>query len=489
MDEQKSSLLIFALSLGLALLLYYYFGSHLTGQHNKQVAPKPQVTANQTETVRKRALLKGENIKVETEKYIAVINTQAGVLKSLKLKEYKDDNGKPMELISPKGFFWNIAKEKDLTETANNLLFSPKVINKKDKVVVVLKGLIDNATVIKKYAFYEKEYRFDLKIEGAPLGISFGPQTAPKDRESKYSFVGPLVYDGQKVKEIKLEKEKSKAFKNPVWVALQSLYFTVTVIPKEPVTAEIEKIGKHKFYIYLLPEKEELFASWGFGGPKKYDLLKSYGLKLEENIRFGIFGVISKPLLYLMNWFYKIIPNYGVAIIFLTIIIKIIFHPLTVKGYKSMNKMKELQPLIQQIRETYKNDPNRMNQEIMELYKKHKVNPFGGCLPMLLQIPVFFALYKLLMVSIELRHAPFILWITDLSAKDPYYITPVLMGVTMLVQQLLTPGQDPSQNKFMLAMPIIFTIIFLNFPSGLCLYFLVSNILSIIEQLLIKHVY
>ncbi len=125
----------------------------------------------------------------------------------------------------------------------------------------------------------------------------------------------------------------------------------------------------------------------------------------------------------------------------------------------------------------------------MALYKKYKVNPFGGCLPLLLQIPVFFALYKLLMVSIELRHAPFILWITDLSAKDPYYVTPILMGLTMLIQQLLTPGQDMGQNKFMLLLPVVFTVIFLNFPSGLCLYFLVSNVLSIAEQLMIKYVY
>ena len=487
MEEQKSSLLIFALSLGLALLLYFYFGHQL----NRQQVAQQQSNATKKEAPAKepkKVELKGKPIRIETPNYIAVINTQAGVLTSLKLKKYKDDDNKPIELIPQNGFFWNYAKKKELTRALNQLIFTPTVEDAKDKVIVKLTASLNNATITKMYTFSKKEYRISLKASGLPYGVYFGPKVAPKDRKARYSFVGPLVYDGKKVKEVKLKKSPSATFEKPVWVALQSLYFTVTLIPQEPVNVKITKEGKKDYYVYILPEKD-LLVSWGFAGPKKYDLLKSYGLKLEENIRFGIFGIISKPLLYLMNWLYKIIPNYGVAIIIITILIKILFHPLTVKGYKSMNKMKEIQPLIQQIREAYKDDPNRMNQEIMELYKKYKINPLGGCLPMLLQIPVFFALYKLLMISIELRHAPFILWITDLSAKDPYYVTPILMGVTMLIQQLLTPGQDPKQSKYMLALPVVFTIIFLNFPSGLCLYFLVSNVISIIEQLMIKHIY
>ncbi len=487
MEEQKSSLIIFLLSLALALMLYFYFGSHL--QQQQGASAKGNQTAESAKVEETPPKLAGDSINVETEKFSATVNTQGGILESLRLKRYLDDSGKPMELIPKGGFFWNISQDKRLGEKLNRAIFSVQKERDKEKIKLILTTSLDNQTYTKIYTFSEKEYRIGIKIAGPrPVGVRFGPRVAPKDREARYSFEGPLVYDGKKVREVKLKKKREETFDNPVWVALQSLYFTVTIIPQKPIKATIKKMGEKLYRVELLPKKD-LFLSWGFAGPKKYDLLKSYGLKLEENIRFGMFGIISKPLLYLMNWLYSIIPNYGVAIIILTVLIKIIFHPLSVKGYKSMNKMKELQPVIQQIREAYKDDPNKMNQELMELYKKHKVNPFGGCLPLLLQIPVFFALYKLLMVSIELRHAPFILWITDLSAKDPYYVTPILMGLTMLIQQLLTPGQDPTQNKFMLVLPVVFTIIFLNFPSGLCLYFLVSNILSIIEQLMIKYVY
>ncbi len=485
MEEQKTSLLIFLLSLALALLLYFYFGNRI--QQTQHLPAKKEPVAQKKPERRK---LLGKEVKIETSRYIAVVNTQGGVLTSLKLKDYKSDNGTPMELIPPEGFFWNCAKDEKLQKRLNSGLFDPKLAEDGGEVKLTLSLKLDNATYTKTYTFSKMRYEISISTGGPePFGVYMGPRVAPGDRKAHYSFVGPLVFDGKKVEEVKLKKRKEREFNNPVWTALQSLYFTVTLVPKKPVKVRITREGEKNYYVYLYPQKE-LLATWGFAGPKKYDLLKSYRLKLEENIRFGIFGVISKPLLYVMNWCYNhLVPNYGVAIIILTVLIKLIFHPLSVKGYKSMNKMKEIQPLIQQIREAYKDDPNKMNQEIMELYRKYKVNPLGGCLPMLLQIPVFFALYKLLMVSIELRHAPFILWITDLSAKDPYYVTPILMGLTMLIQQLLTPGQDPTQNKFMLALPVVFTIIFLNFPSGLCLYFLVSNLLSIAEQLMIKHVY
>ncbi len=485
MDEQKASFLILMLSLVLALVLYHYFGKNLAPQSQKRA--EKTVTKEVEATPIKAVALKGEDVVIDTTKYRVVVNSQGGVLKSLTLKEYKDDDGNPMELIPKTGFFYNYAPDnKTLTEKLNSAVMRYEIDRLPDRTKVTFSA--ENGTFVKEYVFYNSEYKLDLNIKTPKIGVYFGPKVAPKDRKSRYSFSGPLVYDGKKAKEVKLKKKKEATFHKPVWVALQSLYFTVSLIPKEPIGVKIVKEGEDNYNLYVFPEGK-LTLSWAFAGPKKYDLLKSYGIGLEENIRFGMFGFISKPLLQLMNFLYRYVHNYGVAIIILTIIIKIIFHPLTVKSYKSMNKMKEIQPLIQQIREAYKDDPNKMNQEIMALYKKYKVNPFGGCLPMLLQIPVFFALYKLLMVSIELRHAPFILWITDLSAKDPYYITPIIMGVTMLIQQLLTPTQDPSQGKFMLMLPIIFTVIFLNFPSGLVLYFLVNNIITIGEQLLIKYVY
>jgi YidC/Oxa1 family membrane protein insertase len=236
-----------------------------------------------------------------------------------------------------------------------------------------------------------------------------------------------------------------------------------------------------------------------FFGPKSIKLLKSLGYDLNLAINFGWFDFIAKPFLYFMNFLYGFIPNYGVAIILLTIATKIIFWPLGTKSYKSMNEMKKIQPLLAEIKEKYGNDKKRMNEEVMSLYKTYKINPLGGCLPMVAQIPVFFALYRMLYEAIELRHAPFLLWIKDLSAPDrlfhfsfsipfmePPYGIPVLtiiMGATMFIQQKMTPAVgDPMQQKMMMILPVVFTVIFVNFSAGLVLYWMINNVLSIVQQ-------
>jgi YidC/Oxa1 family membrane protein insertase len=222
-------------------------------------------------------------------------------------------------------------------------------------------------------------------------------------------------------------------------------------------------------------------------GPKDLDILKAVDHQLARAIDFGFFAPIARPLLHVLKFFYSFIGNYGVAIILLTAIIKALFWPLTQKSYSSMKAMQKLQPEMLRIKEKYKNDRERLNRETMELYKTNRVNPLGGCLPMLVQIPVFFALYKVLLDAIELRHAPFALWLTDLSAKDPYYVTPIVMGATMFIQQKMTPtNMDPVQAKMFMIMPIVFTFLFLNFPSGLVIYWLVNNVLTIAQQFFIN---
>ena len=197
-----------------------------------------------------------------------------------------------------------------------------------------------------------------------------------------------------------------------------------------------------------------------------------------------MFAIISKPLFDLLNLFYKITRNYGLAILVLTILIKLIFYPLNRNQIQSMERMKKIQPVLDEIKTKYKSDPKKMNQEYWAAMKKNKANPLGGCLPLLIQIPVFFALYNILINAIEMRHAKF-LYISDLSSADPYYISPILMGITMVIQQKMTPSTvDPAQQKMMMMMPIVFTIIFLNMPSGLVLYWLASNVLSIAQQVL-----
>jgi YidC/Oxa1 family membrane protein insertase len=228
-------------------------------------------------------------------------------------------------------------------------------------------------------------------------------------------------------------------------------------------------------------------------------ILEAAGNELAKSVDFGWFDVLAKPMLWLLNFFHQYSGNYGVAIILLTVLIKLVFWPITQKGMKSMKNMQKLQPKIAKLKERCKDDPAKMNQEMMALYKTYKVNPVGGCLPMLIQIPFFFALYQVLLAAIELRHAPFMLWINDLSAPDrlwigfdiPYLhgipVLTLLMGASMFFQQKMSPTTaDPAQARIMQFLPIVFTVMFINFASGLVLYWLINNLLSILQQYLIN---
>jgi len=236
----------------------------------------------------------------------------------------------------------------------------------------------------------------------------------------------------------------------------------------------------------LMDGKTGVFKSKLYIGPKRISVLKEQGVELDRSVDFGWFAFIAKPLHDALTWFYKYIPNYGWCIILLLVCIKILFFYPTQKSYESMAAMRKLQPEQKRLQERFGDDRQRLGQEMMELYKKHKVNPLGGCLPILIQIPVFFALYKVLLMSIEMRQTPFMGWIHDLSVQDPYFVLPVLMGVSMFIQQRLNPQPpDPMQAKIMSFLPILFTVMFLFFPAGLVLYWVVNNVLSIIQQRLV----
>ena len=276
------------------------------------------------------------------------------------------------------------------------------------------------------------------------------------------------------------------------WVGLNDKYFLGALLAVQNSIASVElKKNANGFLeaaiatpvFTVAPGQTGTTQHKLFVGPKEIDTLKLQGESLEQSLDLGWFSMIAKPMLYSLKFFYNYVGNYGIAIIIITVILKIFFFPLTHKSYKSMKEMSNLQPKMAALKEKHKNNKDALNKAVMELYRDHKVNPLGGCLPMLVQIPVFFALYKALMYSIELRHAPFMMWITDLSDKDPYYVTPLIMGVTMFVQQKMTPSNmDEMQQKIMLALPVVFTFMFLSFPSGLVLYWLVNNILTIGQQ-------
>lgn len=298
------------------------------------------------------------------------------------------------------------------------------------------------------------------------------------------------------------------------WVGYQDNFFIQAIIPLtqggyQVIPSAVNDEAQHTQITRLVfltdrfdlePNESNSFKLRLYNGPKEISTLKEAGHDLSAAVDYGWFTFLAKPLLVVLRWFYSFTHNYGIAIILLTIIIKIVFWPLTQKSYTSMQKMKKVQPKIQQIREKYKDDKEKLNQELMQVYKTYKVNPMGGCLPMALQIPVFFALYRMLNSAVELRHQPFALWIHDLTAPDRLNlgfsidlpmighldglpVLTVLMGVTMFLQQKMTPSSgDPRQEKIMLIMPVMFTFFFINFPAGLVLYWFVNNILSIAQQ-------
>lgn len=283
------------------------------------------------------------------------------------------------------------------------------------------------------------------------------------------------------------------------WAGPMSTYFLAAALPGNPdgatvkgrVQDEIWRVGLENEEIMLGPgHSAELTASY-WTGPKDRTLMQAASVQLAKSIDLGLFSIIAKGLLWLLEHIQQYVHNWGVAIIILTFIIKGVFWPLTAKSYASMEKMKQLQPMMTALREKYKDNREQMNREVMSLYKTYGVNPASGCVPILIQLPVFFGLYQALLTSLALRHASFItylpgthiIWLADLSARDPLYITPLIMGLTMFIQQKMSPPPaDPMQRKIMMFLPLIFTILFLNFPAGLVIYWLFNNILSILQQ-------
>jgi YidC/Oxa1 family membrane protein insertase len=370
----------------------------------------------------------------------------------------------------------------------------------------------------------EKVYRFSADSYVIGLEVRLVNGTSQPLKESLFvalknvfarngkstAFEGPSLLLNRSLETIPIDEiAKKNTLSGQIgWMALESRYFMTSVIPIKDQTSTV-RLGSLPGNVveaqYIEPEQtfapgsRQQFDYQLFFGPKSMSAVAQAGHDLSRIIDFGYFDVLAKPCLWLMNYLYTIIPNYGVAIIILTILSKILLWPLGTKSYKSMSQMKKLQPLIKEIRDKYKDDRKKMNEEVMRLHRTYNINPLGGCLPMVVQIPVFFALYRMLDQAIELRHAPFIGWINDLSAPDrlfhfnfsipfmePPYGIPVLtliMGATMFWQQKMTPpAGDPTQAKMMLLMPVVFTFIFINFSAGLVLYWLVNNVLSIGQQ-------
>ncbi|HON23059.1 MAG TPA: membrane protein insertase YidC [Syntrophales bacterium] len=455
-------------------------------------------------------------ITVETPLYSARFTTKGGALQSFKLKGYRQKlnaAAEPIEMVNVsagmprpltlsfpgssfdppgEGMFDSETKSLDLTG------------GRESRQLILRQTVADTMKIEKIFTFYPDRYAIDLEVRAANLtavpltqnaSLNWSQYVDPKEETDSWSHKGPIAFVAKDIERIDVKKiDGGKTLgPNVTWGGFESKYFIAAVIPQNPSLTsfaitrdnrDLVTVGLQGPKALIPGGQSDSFVYTLFIGPKDYTILKAQNVQLENAIDFGSWlKWLAMPLLIVLKWLYQYVHNYGIAIIILTILIKVIFWPLGNKSYESMKKMQKLQPKMKELQEKYKTDRQKLSQETMALYRTHKINPMSGCLPMLIQIPVFFGLYKTLLYAIELRHSPFYWWIQDLSEKDPYYITPIIMGGTMWLQQKMTPvGGDPMQQKIMLWMPVIFTFLFLNFPSGLVIYWLFNNIISIGQQ-------
>ena len=539
MDSQRVILAVI-LSLGILVGYQYFF---IAPQQAVPVATEvaletgvqqqtPPVFTTQPETPLRPAVViqpgrEGRDIPVETKLFSAVISETGGGFKSFKLKKYKENTDVASDIKQliltqfpnelPLYFTWGL---EDPARTPVPVYKAAKNEVKIDSGADVLQMstvLPSGVEIIRTFTFHGNDYLVQMEVDvvnhtehqvqGAP-SLSLTNKPFSNRKEDRFLFNGPALFVNNELEEIKvadLEKKGPQSRTGQLsWVAYEGTYFMCGLLPGEgtPSSVSFSSLGDDKISTMLtgnttvLQPGEQKHYSYGvYFGPKKLAELEKAGSDLEKIVNFGWFDVMAKPVLHLLIFLYGYVHNYGLAIILVTILIKAAFWPIAQKGMKSMKTMQKLQPKMAKLREKYANDKEQLNREMVQLYKTYKVNPVGGCLPMLLQIPVFFALYKVLLQTIELRHAPFMLWITDLSAPDrlpigidiPYLggipVLTLLMGGSMFLQQKMTPTTgDPTQAKIMMFLPIVFTFMFINFASGLVLYWFMNNLLSIAQQ-------
>ncbi|MDD5773479.1 MAG: membrane protein insertase YidC [bacterium] len=512
--------LIIALVLsGLVLAVFGVLGP----KYNK----KPVVRQDKQESVKPEEAtiqpsnyldLSGKEVTVETDVLKIVYSEKGGWIKNIFLKEYKDKEGKELDLINGEGTGGLWFNSKELNQEDFTILCNDTVGGNKE---VKLNFLYPNGLEIKKnFVFIPHEYNFKFSLEFInhsneelkldSLYLQWGPginaEEETKQERELYNVLN--INQGKELKRIKWAKLKDPLnVKDEIkWFGLNSKYFLVAFIPSEKesnllIRKTADKgieTGLNVSAPSIAPNGKKEFSANIFAGPKKYNLLKKQGNGLEKNIDFGFFSYLSIGLLYILNGINKFARNYGIAIFILTLAVKIVLGPLTKKGFVSMQKMQKIQPEVEKLQKKYKDSPKELNTEIMQLYKERKVNPFGGCLPMVLQIPIFWALFNTLRSTIELRQAKFFWWINDLSRPDtifniPFHLPvmgnninllPVIMVATQIIQQNMMPsGAKSSEQKMMFyAMPVIFMVMFYNFPSGLVLYWTLNNLFTIIQQ-------
>lgn len=492
-----------------------------------QQIPAPTVSAAPSNAIRpgidaeKNALLvKGARIKVVTDTLIAEIDANGGDIRRLEFLKHRDsqdekksfilfDEKPGNEYVAQSGLIGSgLPSHKAVfrAEQADRVLAANENTIKATLVWSSLDGLIK---VEKSYVFHRDSYLVDVSFNIQNNGSSAIEPNAyfqllrngnPPAGGPKFvaTYTGAAVYtDKEKFEKIAFEdiekgKDKYAKFSEDGWVAMVQHYFLSAWLPKNSGHREFyaRKAGDGLYDVGTIlpvgsiqPGASKIINATLYAGPQEQDKLNNLAPGLGLTVDYGWLTVIAAPIFWALSFIQKGVGNWGVAIILLTVFIKLLFFPLSAKSYRSMAQMKVLGPKLQKLKEHYGDDRQKLHQAMMELYKTEKVNPLGGCLPIVVQIPVFIALYWVLLASVEIRHAPFIFWIHDLSAPDPFYVLPIVMGITMLIQTKLNPTPpDPIQAKVMMIMPIAFSVFFFFFASGLVLYWLVNNVLSIAQQ-------
>jgi len=480
-----------------------------------------------------------EEITVETSLYTAVFSTRGASIKSFLLKKYLLEDGSYVELIGGDGqgnLGVLLPTEEDTLDTSSFLFSANKKKvtlseRKQSDVLEFVLNLDDYRQIKKTFTFYQDRYDISMKIDLRNVGDLIdgsyyyltwrsGVESTEPDLKADMQNAKAYALQGDNKEDFNVDErfEQKQLGSYPTdWVAIKTKYFTVAVIPQGVKGQGVRFIGEQ----VEKPNEEEPWKKYGFDlkmpfnerqsktdnytlymGPLDYDIIKSYGFELEQIIDLGpsIFRPFGKFILWSFRWLHSFIPNYGWVIVIFSILIKLMLFPLTKKSYKSMKEMQALQPIMQELNEKYKDNAQKKQQEVMKLYKEYGVNPLGGCIPMVLQMPLLIALFNVFRSTIELRGASFIWWITDLARPDtvailpftiPLYgntlnILPLFMGVTMFIQQKISM-KDPKQKAMVYFMPLFLTLLFNSFPSGLNLYYALFNILSIMQEKLIPY--
>lgn len=481
-----------------------------------QAVPTPVTTPDSSQ---KAAVINGEMITVNTDRLRVVINTVGGEIARVALPTFPvalDKPDQPFQLLDDRMPKYFVAQSGLLASQGkapdHHALFTAEktayeLAEGADELTVRLRWSDENGvTVIKSFTFHRDSYSvmLDEEVQNNSKQVWKGRayqqlQRTEMARQSMfiYTYTGGVVssswdpYEKVKLTDMATWKPE-QSYNTGGWIAMLQHYFIGAWIPATDAanhfyTKALDDgrylLGESGEERSVAPGSSTHFNNQFYAGPKAQHRLDKIEPNLRLTVDYGALDILAKPVFWTMEKIHSVLGNWGLAIIFVTLVIKLIFFPLSAASYKSMANMRRLSPKLKALKERYGDDRQKMSQAMMEIYKKEKINPLGGCLPILVQIPVFISLYWVLLESVELRQSPFFLWISDLSTKDPYYVLPVLMGISMFIQQKLNPPpMDPVQQKVMQALPIIFTAFFAFFPAGLVLYWVVNNCLSIAQQ-------